>query len=116
MGLQDDVVLVELRVHRVDFALAIGVVESVVQGRGGNSEARRGDPVNRKKKRLGAGLLIGGDVFQAFEPLQLGHEFVGPFIQLVFVGILEGVLILGASDAVVDADVLHRLHVQGVMP
>ncbi len=61
---------------------------------------------------LRAGLLIGGHIFQFGQLLQLRHEFVGPLVQFVGVGIFERVLILRAADAVVHRDVLHRLHVE----
>ena len=45
-SLEDDVVLVDLRVHGVDLALAEGVIERVVDGRGRDAEARRRDAVD----------------------------------------------------------------------
>ena len=60
----------------------------------------------------GAGLLVGGHVFQFGQLLQLRHELVGPLVQLVGVGIFERVLVLRAAHAIVDRDVLHRLHVE----
>ena len=72
--------------------------------------AGRGDPVDGQGYRQPASLLIGGHVFQLGQLLQLGYEAVGPAIQLIYVRIFQGVLILGAADAVVDGDVLHRLH------
>ena len=62
--------------------------------------------------RPGAGLLIGGHVFQLGQLLQLRDKFVGPLVQLVGVGIFERVLVLRAAHAVVDRDVLHRLHIK----
>ena len=59
-----------------------------------------------------AGLLIGGHVFQLGQLLQLGHEAVGPAIQLIYVRIFQGVLILRPAHPVIDGDVLHWLHVQ----
>ena len=45
---QNHVVLVELRVHRVDLALAEGVVERVVDGRRRDAQPRCGDAVDRQ--------------------------------------------------------------------
>ena len=46
LGLQDDVVLIELGVQRVDLALAEGVVKRVVDGLRRDSEARSRGPIN----------------------------------------------------------------------
>ena len=43
---------------------------------------------------------------------QLGHQLRRPVIQFLQVGIFQRVLILRAADAVLDRQVLHRLHVQ----
>ena len=109
---QDHVVLVELGVHGVDLALAEGVVEGVVYGRGGDAQPRSGDPVNGQRYRQAAGLLIGGHVFQLRQLLQLVDKPVGPKIQLVYVRIFQRVLVLGPAHPVIDRDVLHRLHEQ----
>ena len=105
-------VLVGLGVEGVDFALAVGVVEGVVDGGGGDAEARGGDAVDDELDGARAGLLVGGHVFELGHLLELGHELVAPRVELVGVGILERVLVLGAADAVVDGDVLHRLHIE----
>jgi len=39
LGFQDHVILVELRVHGVDLALAEGIVEGVVHGGGSQTQA-----------------------------------------------------------------------------
>ena len=44
--------------------------------------------------------------------MQFRDEAVGPIVQFVRIGIFQRVLILSAADAVVDGDVLHRLHVE----
>ena len=111
-GFQHHVVLVELRVEGADLALPVGVVERVVDRGGRNAQPRCGHAVDRKLNRVGAGLLIRGHVFQLRQLLQLRHKFVGPLVQLVRVGIFERVLVLRAAYAIVDRDVLHRLHVE----
>ena len=57
-------------------------------------------------------LLVGGDVAQFRQRLQLGQQLGCPRRQLVGIGILQAELILGAADAVFHRQVLHRLHVQ----
>ena len=87
-------VLIELGVEGADFALAVGVVEGVVERGGGNAEARGGDAVDGKKQGARAGLLIGGDVFDALQPLELGQRICWSIRSARCVGIFEGVLIL----------------------
>ena len=105
-------VLIELRVKGVDLPLAVGVVERVVDGVGRNAQPRRRHPINRKVQSACVGLLVGGDILNFLQPLQLADELVGPLVQLVAIGILQRVLVLGAADAVIHRDVLHRLHVE----
>ena len=105
-------ILVQLGVHGVDLALAEGVVEGVVEGGRRDAQPRGGDAVDHQGDGARAGLLIGGDIFEFRQLLQLVDELVGPLVQLVDVRIFERVLILRAAHAVVDGDVLHRLHVQ----
>ena len=45
--------------------------------------------------------------------MQFFHQLRGPGVQLVRVGVLERVLILGATDAILDRQILHRLQVEG---
>ena len=82
-GLQNHVVLVQLRVHRADLALAVGVVERVVDGGRRDAEARGGDAVDDQRNGQAAGLLVGGHVFEFRQLLQLLDEAVGPQVQLV---------------------------------
>ena len=112
LRLQDHVVLVELRVHGVDLALAESVVERVVDGRRRDSQPRGGDAVDGQRHRQSAGLLVGGHVFQQGRLLQLVDQPVRPQVQFGGIGVFERVLVLRAADAVIDGDVLHRLHVQ----
>src|SRR5579863_4953711 len=111
--LEDDVILVELRVQGGDLALAKRVVERLIDHLGRDAHARSGDTVNDELFGQGAGLLIGGHVAKLGQLLELRHQNVGPMLQFNRVGILEGVLILRAADAVFDGQVLHGLHVEG---
>ncbi len=105
-------VLVQLGVEGADEALAVGIVEGVIDGGGCDAEAGGGDAIDHEGDGASAGLLIGGHVFEHVDLFQLRDELVGPLVQLVHVRIFQRVLILGAADAVVDGDVLHRLHVE----
>ena len=72
--LEDDVVLVELGEHDGDQALSEGVVEGVVDGRGRQAEARGGVAIDDQVFLEGVILLVGGDVAQLRQLLQLGDE------------------------------------------
>ncbi len=111
--LQYDVVLVELREHDGDQALAESVVQGVVDGRSGQAQPRGGVAIDDQVFFQGVILLVGGDVPQIRKGLQLGHEPRHPGGQVVGIGGLQAVLKLGAADAIFHAEVLHRLHVQG---
>ena len=65
-----------------------------------------------ERDRARARLLVGGHVFQLGQLLQFGDKLVGPLVQFVRVGIFKRVLVLRAAHAIVDRDVLHRLHVE----
>ena len=67
IDLQDDVVLVQRRVHGRDDALAEGVVERVVD-RGGQDAVARGDLALDRDVEQRPGIeLVGGDVGDARE-------------------------------------------------
>src|ERR1700739_127295 len=57
-------------------------------------------------------LLIGRDIFKLRKLPELGNELRRPLIQFVLVGSFECVLILRTANAVVDRDVLYRLHIE----
>ena len=112
LTLENHVILIHLRIHRADLPLTESVIQSVVDGRGRDSESRSGDAVNHQRHRQSSGLLIGCDVLEFWQLLQAANETVGPIVQFVLVGIFEGVLILRPANAIIDGDVLHRLHEQ----
>ena len=78
LRLHDHVILVQLRVHGVDLALAEGVVQCVVDGCRRDAQSRRRHPVDRQRHRQPSGLLIGSHVFQLGQLLQFGDESIGP--------------------------------------
>ena len=110
LALEHDVILIHLRIHRVNLPLAKGVIQRVVDGRGRDAESRGRDPIDDQRYCESSGLLVGGNVLQFRQLLQTGDEAVGPVVQFIRVGVFERVLVLGAADAIVDSNVLHRLH------
>ena len=78
IDLQHHVVLVERGVHGRDDALAEGVVERVVDGRGQDAEARGDLAVDRDVEQRPGILLIGGDVGDAGDGLDLVEEERAP--------------------------------------
>ncbi len=109
--LENYVILVELRVHRADLALPEGVVKGIIDRGGRDTETRGSDAINGQRHGESADLLIGRHVLQLLHAFHLRDELIGPVIQFVHVRIFQRVLVLGAADAVIDRDVLHRLHV-----
>src|SRR3954468_19188960 len=105
-------VLIRLRVERVDQALTVRIIEGIVDSGRGNAEAGRGRAIDIQVQCTSAGLLIGGDVFQVGQLLQLRDELIAPLIQFVEDGVFQRVLVLGSGYAIVDSDVLNRLHVE----
>ena len=109
---QDDVVLVELGVLGVDLALTEGVVEGVVDGLGGDAEAGGGGAVDDEG---GGGppscwSVTTSESWGSF--LSLATRSWDAGVELGLVGVFEGVLVLGAGDAVVHGEVLDGLHVE----
>ena len=71
-----------------------------------------GVAVDRQRQRRALGLLVGGDVAQLRQRLHLGQHLRRPFVELVEIGVLQRVLILGARRPAADPDVLRRLQEQ----
>ena len=80
---QHHMVLVELREHDGDQALAEGVVEGVVDGRSGQAEPRGRVAIDDQVFFQRVILLVGGHVAQVGQSLQLGHEPRHPSGQVV---------------------------------
>ena len=78
LRLQNHVVLIQLRIHRVDLALAKGVVQRVVDGGRRDAQPRSGDAVDHQRDGKPARLLIGGHILQLRQLLQLRDKAVGP--------------------------------------
>ena len=113
LHLEHDAVLVELREDRRDLPLAEGVVERVVD-RCGVTPSR--DAVSRSivdVRLQPAVLLVAGDVGELRQRAQRVDAAAATHVRkLGRVGVLERVLVLRAADAVLDGQVLHRLHVE----
>ena len=106
-------VLVQLRKDGRNLALAEGVVQRLVDGRGSNAEAIRRLAVENQFCPQAQVLLVACHVAQFRPFLQLGDHLRGEVIQFLRIGIFERVLELGAAYPVLHRQVLHRLHEQG---
>ena len=111
LGLQDDVVLIELCVQRVDLALAEGIVKRVVDGLRRDSEARSRGPINDQSLGHTVQLLIGHHVGKFGQLLEPCNQIAGHAVEFIGIGIFEGVLVLGAAHPIIHGEILHRLHV-----
>ena len=85
-------------------------VLSIARGR--DPQARSGVAIDDQIGLRRLVLLVGGDIAQLGQRLELCHHLVGPRRQLLGVSILQAELILRAADAVFHRQVLHRLHVE----
>ena len=107
---QHDPILVRLREDRRDLALAKGVIQRIVDRLRADAEARRRIAVDDQARLQAQILVVAGDIAELRQCLQLLHKARRPEAQLLRIGIFEAVLILRAADAVLDGQVLHRLH------
>ena len=112
LDFEHHVILVQLREDGGYFALAVRVVERLVDGGRRNSQARRGVAVELQRGAKALRLLIAGDVGQ-FRQLPKPRQHFGR-VRVQFVGarVFQRVLELGAAHAVLHREVLHRLHEQ----
>ena len=111
LDLQHHAVLVQLREHRRDLPLAERVVERVVDHLRRDAEPRRGVAVDHQARLQPRVLLVAGDVAQLGQRLQAARRAAAPRrASSSASAILEAVLVLRAADAVLDRQVLHRLH------
>ena len=80
LTLEHDMVLIHLRIHRVNLPLAESIVQSVIDGCRRDAKPRGRDPVNHQRYREPSRLLIGRDVFQFRQLLQAADEAISPVI------------------------------------
>ena len=71
---QNDVVLIELREHGGDLALAVGVIQRLIDGGGVIPEARSRHAVIHQARLQPEHLLIAGRVAQFRQLLQSGQQ------------------------------------------
>ena len=112
LGLQHHPVLVQLGEHGGDLPLAESVVEGVVQHLGRDAQARGCGPIEGDADLEPGVLLVAGHVPQLGDGREALHEAGHPLAQLLGIGILHRVLVLGAADAVLHREVLHGLKVE----
>ena len=110
VNLHHDSILVQLREHDRDLALAEGIVQGVVDHLRRYAVARSSDPVDDQLRLQAQALLIAGNVAQVRNGLELLDEAIRPLAQLFRVRVFQAVLVLGAADAVLDGQILHGLH------
>ena len=112
IDLQNDVVLVQRRVHRRNDALTEGIGQGIVDGGGQDAMARRRVAVDRDIEPGAAIFLIARHVGDAGQASESVEEQRGPVIQLGRIGVGERELVLGLGQARADGDVLGRLHIE----
>ena len=110
LDFQHDTILVRLREDGRDLALAKGIIQRIVDGLRADAEARRRIAVDDQERLQAQVLVVAGHITELRQRLQLLHKARRPEAQLLRIGIFEAVLILRAADAVLDGQVLHRLH------
>ena len=88
------------------------VIQRIVNRLRTNTEARRGITDDDQARLQAQVLVVAGNITELRQLLQLLHKARDPEAQLFGIGIFEAVLILRTADAVLDGQVLHRLHEQ----
>jgi hypothetical protein len=106
------VILIQLRVERINLPLPKRIVKSVVNRCRENAEARSRGTVDHQRLRHASQLLIGHYIRQLRQFFQLRYKIVRHAVQFALVWVFQGVLILRSADAIVNCEILHRLHVK----
>ena len=110
---ENDVILIQLREHGGDLALAKSVVQRVVDHLRRDSESRRGVAIDHQPGLQPAILLIAGDIAQFRQRFEASPRICGAQrVKFVGVRIFQAVLILRPAHTVFDSEILHRLHEQ----
>src|SRR5579863_6928834 len=105
-------VLIDLSVKRVDLALPEGIVQSVIDALRRDAKARSSGPVDGQGGGQAIELLVRRDVRKLWPLLQALEQLAHHGGELIGIGILERVLVLSATDTVVNGQILDRLHVK----
>ena len=111
-GLHDDAILIGLRIDRRNDALAEGVVKHIVDRRQRDPEAAGGGPIDHQIDGAALVLHIARDVGEFGQVLQFADERGVQVCSSAGAGILKNEMILGAADARIDRQILHRLHIE----
>jgi hypothetical protein len=74
-----------------------------------DSKARRPVAVDGQSQGRASGLLVGCDIPQLRQRLQLVEDLGRPLVQLIQIGVLQRILILRTCQAAADIDVLRHL-------
>ena len=105
-------VLIQLRQDRGHQPLTEGAVQRIVYLFRGHTEPGRRVAIDDDHGPAPAVLLVAGNVGQLRARPEGGEEPVRPCRELGGVGMLEAELILRPADAILDRQILNRLHVQ----
>ena len=92
-----------------NLALAEGVIEGIVDDLRRYSVAGGLVAIDGERERRPGHLLVGGDIAQRRQRLELLEHLRRPFVELIEIGVLQRVLELGAGNPSADIDVLRRL-------
>ena len=111
-ALQHHAVLTGLGVDGADLALAKSVIQGIVDSADADAQTRRGVTVDVQKHLQATVLQVAGHVGQFRLLAQRLDQTRRPGFQQLAVGRLQGELELGTADAILDGQVLHRLHEQ----
>src|SRR5262249_4384683 len=88
------------------------VVERIVDGGGGDPEARCGRAVDQDIGGKPVFRVIARDPFDLWKLLQALEQFRDPYREFAGVGVLEYEIVLRPADRCVDRQILDRLHVE----
>ena len=112
LNFEDDLVLIGRGIDCRDLPLAKGVIEGLIDQRGGQAEPVSRIAINIDRHRRRSILLVRGDVLQLGQFAHLGFDDRRPVVELGVVGVGQRVLVLRPAEAPADRDVLRHLHVE----
>ena len=112
IDVENDAILVRLGEHGRNDALAVSVVERVVDRRRRDAETRRAGAVDIGDHRPAVGLQVARDIDDLRHFGEARENRRRPCLQRCEILIFQGELILGRADGGVDRQVLDRLHVE----
>src|SRR5262249_50087541 len=110
LDLHDYVILIQLCEDGRHLTLAKRVVQGVVDHLGGYAESRSGISIDNQIGLKAVVLLIARDVPELRERRELVYQPGRPLAELLSIGIFERVLELCSAYAILDSQVLDRLH------